>query len=147
MKGLNLCEHVWTRKCVRVSVCLMHGRPALLWIRPLKHWAAGQQLVCDSFYWNYLFLITIGSKLNLFHKQSVQQSFFEWWKEYVLPIKRNVVILESNSFYSKKEQFSQQNSETQANHREYISINFSIKITRSHFTKKGFCAILTWNVY
>lgn len=73
---MSLCEHVWT--CVRMCVCacvrLMHGRPAVLWIRPLKHWAAGQQLACDSFYWNYLFLITIESKFNLFHKQSVIHS-------------------------------------------------------------------------
>lgn len=72
-------EFMWTclnaYVCVRVpdawkACCVVNSTS-------LKHWAAGEQLVCDSFYWNYLFLITIESKFNLFHKQCVLQSFFQ----------------------------------------------------------------------
>lgn len=78
MNDLTSCEHmserVYVCVCVRVpdawkACCVVNSTS-------LKHWAAGQQLVCDSFYWNYLFLITIESKFNLFHKPSVLQSFF-----------------------------------------------------------------------
>lgn len=69
-------EFMWT--CLSAYVCVPDAWKACCVVNStsLKHWAASQQLVCDSFYWNYLFLITIESKFNLFHKLIVLKSFF-----------------------------------------------------------------------
>lgn len=141
-------EFMWTclNACVYVSVCVCVCVPdawkacCVVNSTSLKHWAAGQQLVCDSFYWNYLFLITIESKFNLFHKLSVRLSFFEWWNSVYYQLKWMSEFWKVIHFIlkNKTKQHSSLNK-TQANHREYISINFSIKITRSHFTKKFLC--------
>lgn len=142
MNDLTSCEHmserVYVCVCVRVpdawkACCVVNSTS-------LKHWAAGQQLVCDSFYWNYLFLITIESKFNLFHKPSVLQSLFSsgvyrswnecttatwFWKVFFF-----LLTKDSNNSLNKTA------NKSQSLRIHFHSFFFPIKITRSHFTKK-----------
>lgn len=72
-----LFQNVWlmyfsVNTSERVCVCEPDAWKACCVVNStsLKHWAAGEQLVCDSFYWNYLFLITMESKFKQFPKSS-----------------------------------------------------------------------------
>ena len=136
---VNMSECV----CVCVCVCVPDAWKACCVVNTTsrKHWAAGEQLVCDFLLELFISHNHRKSKFNLFHKQSVQPSFL-WVVNmsvcYQLKLRKHlwkVILFFKKTFLPSK---------------QIMRIHFHSSLYKNNqdpfYKKRHFCAVLTWNV-